>query len=227
MRWWPFSRRSSPSRPSDLERAAEDLGERARSGEQNAMAQIVELGEQYRSGRGGPRVKASYETVLRYFESHPVEGRRQTRSGIRLPAPGSRALEQREPPLNHATRQALTTVAGFGCDAPGVSSLASLPALGGLHGVYCAVVLLASGPPMTPEAFLRAKASLPPGEPQDSFQASADDPHSPPRDHFGFAGFVFGRAARLQAVQRGASFALLSPVMAWELGEPTSAAGRE
>jgi len=229
MRWWPFKRSSKrpQSSGSPVERAARELADRSRRGEQNATAQIVVLGEKYRarerlSPSDRARIESSYEAVRRYLAAHPVEHERRTATGISLPQPGESyqlSAAGHQPELTREATAALADVAGFGCDGPGMSALASLPSLGGLPGVTCAIVVLAFGPPMTPDAFLRAKASLPEGGPQESFQRSADDPFSPPADHFGFAGFVLSRAARLQAVQRGAPFALLGETMAWELGE--------
>lgn len=214
-------RRSRFGKDAALERAAEELAERSRLGEQNAMAQLVVLGESYRRGTGGRRVKESYEAVERYLHEHPTTVD-ELPSGISLPSmlmapPAPPALSEAAeiPP---EAQVALQAVMGFGCDVTGVRALASLPGLGGIPGTTCAIVILADRGPITPRDFTMAGEAFD-EEGRASFVAAADDPNAEPRDEAGYAGFVLGRAARLQAIRRGGHFALLSPTMAWELGQ--------
>ena len=86
--------------------------------------------------------------------------------------------------------------------------------MGGLASTPCAIVLLANGPILTPEIFARGVAAF-----GSEFEYASDHPFEPPLTDPAYAGFVFGRAARLQAFRRSGDFALLSPGIAAELAE--------
>ena len=206
-----------------LERLVAALVERSHLGDQNAMAQLVVLGDQYRAGQGGARVKRSYETALRYLEQRPrrwEEGSGEDKTGdpyrdarMRIPVVTPDWEDEAvAAPIPRDAERALGAVAAFGAEGPGLSALADLPELGGISGADCAVAILAEGPPLTADAFERARVSF-----GAEFERCSDG--GEPLDKAGFAGFVFGRAARMQAVKRGEPFALLSPTMGWELGE--------
>ncbi len=214
--------------------------ERSQLGEQNATAQLVVLGESYRagpemakrSGKDWAQIARSYAMALRYLEETPPAAPSEDPFAISMPPMGragrARAMALPSPvsaPIPEEATGALAQIANgasFGCDEGGapdvVRLLSSLPALGGVPGVACAVVILASGPLLSVAAFERARDSLE-GEARASFERSADDPFTPPGDEFGFAGFVYGRAARLRAVQGGGRFGLLGAGMGWEMGE--------
>jgi hypothetical protein len=114
---------------------------------------------------------------------------------------------------------ALAQLATFGTEPVGLHALRAIPRMGPdsiLRGTNAAIASLAYRRPIRPEDVARAHEFY--GH-HPSFAWAMANPDEPPADDYGYAGFVLSRARRLQAVDAGAPFALLSPVMAWELGE--------
>ena len=207
---------------------------------------LVESSQYRGSPAERDHVERSYAVAMRYLQEHPpgddcsVCVHASPASDVNLKAGASHAGFGREPsgsrprphrpvpampaPLPSDAAAGLRGIAMFGAEGnPDATEnvcaiLVALPAAGGLEGVLGAVVMIADGPEITTERLRAAHGALADPGARASFGRSVRDTFSPPRDEFGFAGFAFGNAARLQAVRKGAPLALLDPHMGWELG---------
>lgn len=187
----------------------EDI-EGARLGDQLAGARIAEVGRLYRTGEGGAQIKASYDAILAYLDSHPAndDPGNPTLKGIQVGHDANLVIRELQSP--------------FGAETPALLTI--LPTVGGRRAMTAAIVALA-GQSLPPNAIELASQAYTTPEARDTFITAATNPLAAPlmaypeeMQPYAAAGHILGYAIRLQAIRNGAPLTIFSPDMAWEFG---------
>ena len=196
---------------SAIELAAADVVQRARQGDQNAMAVLTMVTD---AAKGGDeRAKVSYKALRSYAEKHPVS--KTVNFGIEKQAPVTKMLSEatKTEHENHYS-----------------SAVAGLGGLVAKNSPGCMIVILADGPSLLGQTNPRVEGILV-GLPNDEMRSAClfglqspgltggacrDNPHL--SDAY-MMGYCLGIARRMQAVKNGAPISALSPSAGWELGE--------
>lgn len=181
--------------------AAESLVERARAGDQNAMAMISAVREQ--ASKGSKRARKSVKLLQQYIDANPVsESSDDHYSPKRILPPVVKQLGAHVG--NDAAVSAWT---------PGVGDL------------YLAGVVLANGPNLTKDRVVGIGSHF--GEDEEAYWTGFKQ-WKDPVDNFGadegsdaaFTGRAVGLARTIQGVREGAlPVSRLCPMAGWELGE--------
>ncbi len=183
---------------SEMGLAAKSLVERARHGDQNAMAVIREVG--VNAKRGSKRAKKAFQTISRYIERNPADAPPRPSPIIR--SLGSAIAGESD----HHYSAAITTL------APSVTD------------PYVAALMIANGPKLDEGRVKQLAARF--GN-EDAFKIGwhskkplqAADRHPDMRDAI-YTGCVVRLAHTLQGVRSGElPVSRLCPIAGWELGE--------
>jgi hypothetical protein len=184
---------------------AKDLVERARLGDQNAMAILEEMGKNARNGNA--KARSAYSIVMEYIRRNPVE----TVIGVEE----SNVLGVLKDPANPIDQL--------------LSALTKIPALGSQNLINVACVILADTTPWNDQNCATADKCLN-GAPQSLFRygftfsnrgASIQQVVDTMPEAVGFlcAGHCIGTARKIQMIRhRNAPLVILSPDIGWELG---------
>jgi len=194
--------------------AVEDAVERSYLGDENAAAQIAEVGHMFRASQGGDQIKSTYAAIVAYLDTHPPcddPGDALCSKGSNIGFDAKRILKSLRSP--------------FGADPLASAALLThLPLVGGRRAMTAAIVLLAMNP-LPASAISDAAQAYATQEAYDTFVTAAMNPLAQPLQAFpeevqpyAAAGHILGYAMRLQAIRQGAPFYIFSPSAAWELG---------
>ncbi len=122
----------------DIVQEAEDISFRARKGDQNAMAQIEQVGKNARAGQD--RAKKVYALISQYIHEHPLEGS-----------------------LSPETQNVLASLSHPDVDPTGIlHCLCFLPQSGDPGAIEAACVLLANGPNVNAARLAEIRACVEP-----------------------------------------------------------------
>lgn len=202
-----------------MKRAAQHLVERARLGDQVAMATILEVGKAARSGI--ERAQLSYRMLKRYIETHPA---RENTFGEEI------VLAQQNRALVHT----LSTSIEHASPVQYVSAVTALVPSVGFDSLAKASVTLANGPDIassSSEYLAAVEASFPDDE-RKAFEFGLKNSSclskilecskrvSDKENKALQIGYSMGVARRIQAVRHeNVPISVLSGMAAWELGE--------
>ncbi len=192
-----------------LWKAACDLVDRARAGDQNAMAMLAQVGNNARAGQ--PRAKMTASMIYRYIHERPADA-----MGADTPA-GPQVTKKCLAALSDGDRLIPALIAAIRCSC----------------GQEAAIVVLANGPHKLTDSTVRewGLSCFGNDESTDKFFWGIRLAPSDPIDldaavvQAGAQGQAFqigrtiGAARAIQAVRLGHPIALLSTAAAWELGE--------
>jgi hypothetical protein len=230
--------------PADLATHSAALVRRARAGDQNAMALILQVGKAAREGANA-RAKAAYAMLKRFIDKHPIG---PGKAGLGNPGKGGLfgfggdvpdvpsappAIVLSSPTVTMPPRPPLPRGSLDKIFDPDLFPLVVVRACRYQDGLAAAAVVLASGPALTPASIQEIGLST-----FGSEETSASFFHGVKnctdadlrevaqvfRDIYLRRPFVVGqcvgRAWRLQAVRRpGSRIGLYAPVAGWEFGE--------
>lgn len=216
-----------------MEAAAHDLVDRARLGEQNAQATLIQIREAAQSDN--PRAKAAYEMCVNYANKQPLSQSLvgpDRREAKRLGTPNAdKMLDGPVTALGRAVAKAQ--------NAPHYAAtvLSHVPAVGGdMQSSQCAATALSHGPAINDNLLVTIKGAIGPAHAQSMFVAGVKLSANP-RKVLEFAkavaqktkdgsllqalqtGYTVGLAKRLQAIRKGAPLKIFSVLVAWEMGE--------
>lgn len=181
----------------NLAKVSAEIGERARLGDQNAMATIAAV--RASAKKGSKKAIAALKAIIAWLKAHPVK----------------MALR----PVHFGADEAL----GLGAlQAAPHAAPEILPTLRTADALLGAVILLANGPLLTKPTIESLASSIEGEDERTRFRlGAAMAGKEPPFDAFSSAGNVVGRARKLQAVRLGVpgSIGRFSPGAAWELGD--------
>lgn len=198
-------------KPASIKEGAAQLVERARLGDQNAMALMKQIGENAK--RKQPRALKAYTELMRYIKSNPVTKNMSF---------GEEMEEESE--LDSLAHGILGMFAGEGDYCEVVFSKVQDLAL---KNVNKAIVTLANGPSLLPDDthFKSVRASMSPQDDKafmQGYKHGIKEMDDVPKDmHCAFLlGHVLGTARRIQAVRLPrVPVSVLSPSVGMELGE--------
>jgi hypothetical protein len=184
---------------------AEQWVERARAGDQNAMALIQGVRRAVQAGN--ERAKRAMKMLVEYIKTHPVN-MTDTLGPKYLPAHGEQPAEAH---IVRKLSQFVGDEAVVGAWTPPVAKA----------DPYMAVLILADGPRMTPERVKKIAAHFG-AEEQPAFWRGfqACDDKGPTDINSLATGRAVGRARNLQGVRAGAfPIARICKIAAWEMGD--------
>jgi hypothetical protein len=200
--------------------AAEDLVERSRLGDQNAMALIAEVGRISRAPAPPEAVKTSYAALLAYMKAHPAkDGFGASPRGTRIGHDARRVLAA----FGAIPELPVSSTTGPTQGGALAALLCKLPFVGGSRANATAVVIV-SGLSLPPDVTAQTAAALPSPEASAAFTSVVQDPSAiraapPELQSYALAASILSLALRLQAFCAGAPVSVFSPDMGWELGE--------
>ena len=176
---------------------AEQLVERARAGDQNAMAMIGEVRQN--AEKGIKKAKRAFAMLHDYIKSHPI-------------LEGSSDHHYRAPKVNKQIVRKLSD--NIGEDA---AISAWTP---GIPDLYLAALVVASGPVLKPERVTNIGSHFGDDTPRFWFGFEKWNQPKTSKDSAVFTGQVVGLARTIQGVREGyLPVSRLCPMAGWELGE--------
>lgn len=181
----------------NLAKVSAEIGERARLGDQNAMATIAAV--RASAKKGSQKAMAALKAIVHYLKTHPIK--------------------MRAKPVVFGADESLGLSA---LQAAPMSATEILPTLRSVDALLGAIILLANGPMLTKPTINSMASTIEGEEARAMFQLGAVTAgKTAPIDPFSMAGSVVGRARKLQAVRMGVPGAIgrFSPAAAWELGD--------
>src|SRR5579859_1722971 len=181
----------------NLAKVSAEIGERARLGDQNAMATIAAV--RASAKKGSKKAIAALKAIIAYLKAHPIK---------MVSKPVVFGVDE------GIGLTALQTVP--------TSATQILPTLRSFDAILCAIVLLANGPLLTTPAINGLASTIEGEEQQSMFRLGAATAGKvQPVDPFSKAGCIVGQARKIQAVRMGVpgSLGRFSPGAAWELGD--------
>lgn len=199
----------------NFEKACQELVERGRLGDQNALATMIQVRENAK--KGNVKAQKAHQTMLAYarYTEDEQPGMAPVKMSGNLTVKGALAT-LRDLIKRVGNREQYLTLVRSNVPMNGLSLRASANA----------AQAISQGPIITDETIAETRATFEKEEAQKAFDialASAGDvrmlkgaPKAPEAIQMGY---TMGLARRMQTVRRGGPIAVYSKIAAWELGE--------